>query len=276
MVDLVCPLGSGSKWQNIELAFALRSFEQHIAGIKDLFIIGEPVSWIRDAHQLPFPDLTHIKEKNIYFKIKHACENPMISDPFLFMNDDHFVVADGSAIQYPYYYWKKIPDILKLRVIQDSYWHALNNTIHALTILKRPMLYYDVHTPILIHKRWFLRVMEQFEWDRVLHGYVVKSLYMNSWYIEGSPRSAPYPMVEMKKDGKYNHPPLEISEAELSSRLVISSGAAHHKKRDWLRWLKAHYQTPSRWENTDRFIIPSSQPETRSASVIGLPDPPAP
>ena len=54
-MDIVIPLGTGSRWQNNELRFALRSIEKYLTGYDKIFIIGECPSYLQNIIHIPCP-----------------------------------------------------------------------------------------------------------------------------------------------------------------------------------------------------------------------------
>jgi hypothetical protein len=41
MIDVVIPLGWGSIWDNQEIKYSLRSFERHLKGIRNIFVVTD-------------------------------------------------------------------------------------------------------------------------------------------------------------------------------------------------------------------------------------------
>ena len=74
MISVVYPLGTGSKWQNNELRYSLRSLSK-ISGIGDVFIVGEKPDWVRNVIHIPCKDVPFRKEYSIYTKIMAAMAN---------------------------------------------------------------------------------------------------------------------------------------------------------------------------------------------------------
>src|SRR4051812_29778761 len=103
MINIMFPVGPGSLWDDIELRYSLRSIEKHISGVKDIWIVGVLPSFVKNVRYISFPDEHKCKETNIYRKVLRACQESDITDDFLFFNDDHFMLQDYVADQYPFY-----------------------------------------------------------------------------------------------------------------------------------------------------------------------------
>jgi hypothetical protein len=181
--SIVIPLGTGSRWGNTELRYALRSVEKHLTGYGDIFIIGECPSFLQNVTHIPANDIeqTWAKEANIFRKIMVACEDPRVSDDFLFMNDDHFLLQDYQANQFPFYY----DGLLSDKMTVTEYKHTVKNTHDW--FLGAPVDYLDIHCPILYNKRKFEWCLPLADWSKP-YGYCIKTAYC---YINGfvsSPR----------------------------------------------------------------------------------------
>lgn len=181
MIDIVIPIGYcyfPENTNNIipdsgELRYCLRSIEKHLKGVRNVFIIGCNIpAWVDNVGQIICGDKSGLenKEWNIYNKIRVVCGVEEISDTFLFMNDDHYLLQDYNAAEMPYYYEGTINDHLQKR--PSTYLKSVANTA---AVIGGESLYYDIHTPILYNKNEFRRVMT-YDW-KIEYGYVIKSLY---------------------------------------------------------------------------------------------------
>jgi hypothetical protein len=180
-MDVVIPLGTGSTWSDNELRYSLRSLEVY-HNVGNVYIIGHKPSWIQKVIHIPAHDVpgAEHKEYNILRKILTACKMPSLSQDFIFMNDDHFLLG---PVPTPCYQQTLEETVLK-RSSHDSYYFALDNTLRALIKADRPTNNFDVHCPIVYNKHDFIRMTETY--DMTLHyGYVIKSLYCNTVGIEG-------------------------------------------------------------------------------------------
>lgn len=185
-MDLVIPLGTGSRWEDNELRFALRSAEKYINKLGNVYIIGERPEWITNVTYIPAVDRPGIewKEFNIMQKVLKACALKQLSREFIFMNDDHFLLSPMPPL--PYYCCGTLESKLAARRKQDHYYYSMNNTRNALQARQRGDTYFDVHAPIIYNKNLFRDVVLSYDWLAVPYGYVIKSLYCNSLDIKGT------------------------------------------------------------------------------------------
>lgn len=174
MISTVIPLGTGSKWHNNELRYSLRS-----AKFDDVWLIGERPDWFTGNHIAAYDG--SIATLNIWRKLKAACLNPDISDPFLYSNDDYFFLT-LPELPYPNYYGDLING-------NNVYKQLAKHTMRILKWNNLPTLFYDIHRPMMIDKAKFLECFEFFELHcKVGLGLIVKSCYGNYCNIGGEYR----------------------------------------------------------------------------------------
>lgn len=186
-MDVVIPLGTGSQWNDTELKFALRSLEMHYPDMGNVYLVGEKPNWVKPKSiihliAIDYPGLEY-KEANIMRKVYLACGQSSLSQKFIFLNDDHFLMSPIPPL--PYYYERTLLDTLNSRTAHDSYYNSIANTLFELERRKKPTLNFDIHAPIIYDKSKFLEVMGQYDWS-VHYGYLIKSLYCNTLGIMGT------------------------------------------------------------------------------------------
>lgn len=236
-MDIIYPLGKGSIWSNKEIKYSLRSVEKHLSGFNNIWIIGELPDFLTGIRHIPMPDEQRNKEANICAKILRACDEPEISQDFLFMNDDHFLLSDFDVSSFPYYYKGEIRTFLSRVMSRGLYTQAVARTFYALNDLKKTTKYFDAHCPIIYNKDKFRQVMSQFTIDGKI-GMVLKSLYCNMLGIDG----------EQQLDCKINK--LCVAQeimGYIENKKFFSIG--NKAINDQLELvLKQLYPNPSRWE----------------------------
>jgi Stealth protein CR2, conserved region 2 len=192
-VDIVFPIrNAGSFWNNNELRYSLRSIEKHLHGYRKIWIIGERPLWLtKNIIHIPHPDDFIYPARNIYAKIKKACQYQELSENFLFFNDDHFLLSDFNASEFPYFYRGNLKDVKNNTVYQET----VNNTIRSLESRNLPTLDFDTHTPILYNKARFIEITDKYHWHRE-HAFCIKSIYCNTVGMQGT----------FAEDGKFKLP----------------------------------------------------------------------
>jgi len=182
MIDIVIPLGNGSKHNNLELDYCIKGIKKHVHGSGDIYIVGNTPNR-DDIIHIPHAESSKpvFKERNICDKLLHACALPEVSETFLYMNDDHFLLRDVLAYHFPFHHKGILPNVNG----DNVYYRSLKNTHRALSGKGYNTNNFDVHCPILIEKKAFICAMAQYDWS-ASYGYVVKSLYANTVGLKGS------------------------------------------------------------------------------------------
>ena len=105
-MDLLYVVGTGSKHNNIELKYSLRSIEKNCTGYDRIFIAGYKPQFLNDnVIYVPFEDKTNVyKHWNILNGIKTVVDTTDISEYFVLQSDDHFYVRPYNFEEMPLYY----------------------------------------------------------------------------------------------------------------------------------------------------------------------------
>lgn len=181
-MDIIYPLGTGSLAKNFELRMSLRSVEKYLSGFNNVYIIGEYPEWLQGAIHIPFTEGSTVPDFNIMQKISKACELPEVSDDFLFMNDDHYILSPFDIKTFPYYCMGTLE--AEYRTRPDGYGRRARSSMDYLKEKGLPTKHFDIHYPIIYNKSLFLKyVTNGPDWEK--GKFIIKSLYANSLKIEG-------------------------------------------------------------------------------------------
>lgn len=182
MIDVFYVVGTGSKWQNNEIRYSLRSLEMYGKNIKDVYIVGykphflnNKIKWI-EAYDIGYASVNH------WFKVRKFFTKTNI-DKGLYMMDDIFFTKEFDAENYPYYQRGDLKDIK----ITSTYNRSLNNTLVELEKYNKPTLNFEVHCPIIYEKDKFLELTDKFNDLRKKYKQFIqpRSFYSNFNNIEG-------------------------------------------------------------------------------------------
>lgn len=192
-MDLLYILGSGSKYNNDEIRYSLRSVEKNFKNIDRVVVVGENPGFLSDKVDYYFiKEAEGNKEWCIARKILTACESGIVKGDFLFMNDDFFFTREVDAEKYPYY-CKGVLD----EAPDPNYSKSLVNTKEYLKGQGKRIKHFDVHTPIIYNTEKFIGLSETWDYSKSLDfGLVVKSTYCNMLEIDS---------CEPYEDVKLNH-----------------------------------------------------------------------
>lgn len=206
-MDILIPVANNSLWFGNELRFTLRSVEQYLTGVKRIFIVGHKPKFVENVIHIPCPDIGKTKHHRIIHKILHTIKTTDISDDFLFMNDDHFLLKKYSASKFPNYYDMPLVDAVEVRRKSSVYQEYVQNTYRV----QPEGLHYDIHCPIIYNKEAFKNAMDSVDWSKKT--YLIKSLYGNFNGIKG---------MQMT-DCKLNH--RDHYEGRIKDRVFFSTSA---------------------------------------------------
>jgi len=168
MIDIVIPLGNRSYKNYTELRFCLRSIAKHLKGYGNVFIIGTCPDWIQNITHFPAEDdpRNRFRDRNIVNKITAACKDGRISQDFLMVHDDHFLLDDIEAKHFPYVHHGPVS------ITGGQYGYTKQNTIGVLGEVND----HDSHCPILFNKNKFVNSVPTVDWNK-WYGHLVKTLY---------------------------------------------------------------------------------------------------
>lgn len=148
MTSVVIPLiKHGSKNDDLELLYALRSIEKHLKGYSEVFIISDYLPrWMKpEAVTLIRVLAGQKKQANIRKKILTACNDTRVSDPFFYSMDDIFLLQNVRAKDFPYYYSPS--DLVGEKASTKLFAELKTAGLEA--------KHYDNHFPIVYHKEKF-------------------------------------------------------------------------------------------------------------------------
>ena len=227
MTDLVYPLGTGSQLNDWEIRYSLRSVEKNLSGVGKVFIVGNLPPFLTNVIHLPAEDIHQVPDKNILHKLKIVCNHPDISENFLSLNDDHYLLGVFNAGTFPYHYHGTIDEYIARRG-HDTYRLRVGESNKFLKQKGKPNKYFDIHYPILYNKKAFLEIFEQTDPNNKW-GYVIKSIYANMMDIEGVPAT----------DAKHDKTPIK-SVSVFSTSPRVSAATA--------RFLQEQFPNKSKYE----------------------------
>lgn len=172
-MDVLYILGRGSKHNDMELRLSLRCLEKNAIGVDRVFIVGNCPELVQNVVHIPAED-TYTAENNAFQKVLKACHNG-ISDNFLLMNDDFFLLEKRNIEYYPYF----IRGYLGVEKPENSYKRSINRTIMNLKQYCKFPFNYEVHCPIKLNKNKVLLLEGIAEHFKKEEGILLRSFYHN-------------------------------------------------------------------------------------------------
>lgn len=211
-MDAVYILGRGSQASNEEIRHSVRSLDYHMLDLDRVFVVGEDPGFLPSAIHIPCDD-THAEGwKNTYRKVLAACADERVSDTFLLMNDDFFMLESFMGKEWPFYAIKG----------------ANGGTCGAHA--------FQIHAPMQIEKALFLKV--PFSTDqKACRSW--RSFYANFCHI--APTLIDDTIV-------FKGSPAGDYKAQTKGKAFFSIGDEVMQEQDFLSFLHDLYPDPSRFE----------------------------
>lgn len=161
MTDLVYPVRSGPSGAYEELRFSLRSVEQNLEGFGEVWLLGSAPRWATGANQIRVVQ-NQSKYRNVRRLLREACMSPLVSEPFIWMNDDIFYLHKQSVDTLRLLHGGPLAAYLARTARRDSYGLGGRRTVD---LLKRQgyedPLNWGLHTPLLVrNKSTMLRALD--------------------------------------------------------------------------------------------------------------------
>jgi hypothetical protein len=242
-IDILLPLGRGSRHANVELRMALRSIEAHAQGLRRIVIVGAIPAWLRETDRvLPvrLAEFKTNKASRISSKIEWAFQHLDLTPTVAFWNDDYVLTRsiDIRTIKDTYHGSLRHPHA------QTSWQRLLQHAASTLSAAGLPTRHYDIHVPILLRRDLYLALADW--WDRSRReapGLVMKSVYGNH-HCQGTSVVSPD-----KKLGTTWRKRIDSV-----SRLWLFSYGDDALKTGLANWLQHRFPTPSPAESTQHAV----------------------
>jgi hypothetical protein len=154
-MDLVYICRSG---ENEELRYSIRSAVKNLPHDKIWVVGGKPHWYTGNYIQV---DQTRNKYGNARRNLKALAESDEISESFVLMNDDFYILNKIDSV--PYMHAKTLDE--KIRIREDlfsgnSYNKLLRETIRVVSKkVDGPILDYELHVPMVMEKKKLLQVL---------------------------------------------------------------------------------------------------------------------
>jgi len=140
---------------------------KHLIGCGKIYVVWDDPK-IKGVCHIPADNFLPTPDANMIAKVKIACKRPYISDSFLRMSDDHFIMRLVVARSIPLYHKGPMGDR------RGSYGARIHRTKKECERRGLETLNYECHRPIPVHKEEYLRAYSGVDAD-----VLVNSVYGN-------------------------------------------------------------------------------------------------
>lgn len=153
-----------------ELRYTLRSIEQYMPDISGVIIISYTIpSWLKNIQHIKFRDRHGAvwAHKNVWDKIGLVQD-----DIFLFVADDHYLLREYNAVEFPNYYTGSLAVAISGLNPENPYTKTIRNTIDVIGSGRA----YNTHCPFVVERKK-LQKLEKHNWNKPF-GYCLKTLLL--------------------------------------------------------------------------------------------------
>lgn len=218
---------------NDELRYAVRSMQENLP-FRQLVVVGYCPGWLTPDYQLHFNQGQGSKYLNTTHIMALACQDPNISDPFIWTNDDVFAIQAMPGL--PLMNRGPVERVLRAYTVKGSskYAQGMEDTLGLMEEfgLAGPYMSYELHMPMLIEKGPMREVLAMTE-ERVpvLH----KRTFYGNWVSYGGLTVPDCKVYRESQNWSSNFPFVSTSDESFKHFYVGT-------------WVRHQFPTQSRWE----------------------------
>jgi|GEM_PF-994900 len=239
-MDVVYPISGGfhgkkrlgSKWNDNELRYSLRSLEQYFQNLGRVFIVGHKPDWLTGVVHLPAEDThRHNKDANLIDKVLLACRSG-VSPTFLRLSDDQCLLKPWDGLQV----WH-MGNAMGRR--GGKWWRRMQRTCEHLQSHGRPTFFYDCHAPAPVDRETFIQVATEADYQTP-PGMCINTLYFNTIDI---------PRDKMSGRKVAFHRPTKAKRLRRGTKGKLFLGYSEKGTNEAMKqFLQELFPTPSRFE----------------------------
>jgi hypothetical protein len=164
---------------NEELRYSIRSVTKNLP-YRNVVVIGHPPEWYTGSTIYP-PQRTASKEANGKAATRVACLTDTISDPFVLMNDDYFLLDPQDAVAITH----RGPLSKCAATLSPTRQQAATATQRILAAKGIPdPLLYETHTPLIVTKAAMIRALDLCDGNPKAFD---RTIYANLAHVGGVP-----------------------------------------------------------------------------------------
>lgn len=236
---------------NEELRYSLRSLSN--IPHDRVWVFGDGPVWLRNVELVKLPRKTD-KQVSALENLIAACQHPEVSDPFLIMNDDFFIMRPMERV--PFLNMGPLDRVIEEHRKGSAYRMAMEKTRDLLlTLVDDPigLVSYELHIPMEIEKNGMLLALCL---GQGIHGLHNRTMYGN---LEGLISSEAKDMKIYRNDTRTTYPEWPL----------LSTSDRTFKYHPVGRYIRESFKEPSPYE-FQRKAIPQGR-AVRYTSLVSTP-----
>lgn len=182
-IDVVYKLGTGSKLNDLELRYSLRSLS-FFSDLGNIWIVGHKPDWVRNVVHIHSADpFSNNKDANLINKIILISQQNGITDHFLNFSDDQLLLKTCSYKDFIVPLFDNNMINFKENEKLTRWRTRLKNTINTLKVMNLPANCYETHIPTLINKYDYTSTLFQYPYPEG-QGMCGNTLYFNTLQLD--------------------------------------------------------------------------------------------
>lgn len=195
-------LSNESKIDNWELRYSLRSLVANYKNLQRVWVIGHLPPWVSGVTHVEHPDCYRTnKDANLIAKVVRISMEPCLSEKFIMMSDDHFLLQPTLESDFRPFYNKDMSNMKPTDFANNKWAQRLRRTKEVLEKRGLPSRDYEGHIPYVLEKSK-VPLYLGFDYGHDI-GYCVFSLYYNTL----NPDDATHIGEGNTRAGFYGEPP---------------------------------------------------------------------
>ena len=237
---------------NEELRYSLRSL-QNIPHDR-VWIFGDAPVWVRNVEIVRLPRKAD-KQVSALNNLIAACQHPEVSETFLIMNDDFFIMVPMDRV--PFLNMGPLDRVIDEHKKGSAYTEAMRKTYHRLlTLVDDPMglVSYELHIPMEIEKTGMLLALSL---GQGIHGLHNRTMYGN---LEGLVSTEAKDMKVYRGDTRGTYPEWPL----------LSTSDRTFKYHPAGRYIRETFKDPSPYEFQRVSPLPQ-RTATRYRTLVSTP-----
>lgn len=181
-MDVVYVLGSGSKWQNNEIRYSIRSVQKYLSGYRNIYVVGADPGFLSCVIHVPCNDQYRDNaDGNMIHKFLALINaaGKQLSDTFIYMCDDFFLLKPIHVSEIKHWYSIDLAKAPESYFASRLWMNRLKRTRDVLLSKGLPALHFDLHLPFPFDKNRFPEIFSRYDYTKGI-GYTIVSLYANN------------------------------------------------------------------------------------------------
>lgn len=238
--DIVYTVRNTPENNSEELRYSLRSLRN--LGHQNVFVVGEKPDWLMNVIFIPVAQ-DRTKRENVMNNITAAVNNHQVSDDFILMNDDFFIMKEMQAL--PNLHFGPMADLIESyenRYPEGSDYIDLMKKQYELLLeqgIKVPISY-ELHSPMMFNKYKMVDML-----NTKGPQYQMRSHYGNIYHIGGEQAEDVKLFMEPRHNpSEYNEAPLEY----MNKQLFLSATGGSFNRGLPGRYIRAVFPQKSIYE----------------------------